>query len=80
MAEDGNKGPRREKKPDDSWAQASLAITIPGLLFAGPVVGFLLADLLQRKTGCGDWVIFVGILLGIVSGSYETYKIIRRLD
>lgn len=70
--------PKRDR--EDAWAKTSLAITIPGLLFAGPVVGFLLADFIQKRTGAGDWIILVGVLVGMISGGYETYKIIRRLS
>lgn len=69
-----------KKTDEQDMHKASLALAIPGLLFAGPIVGWLLGEWLQRLTGWGDWMVFAGILLGIFSGGYETWRIIRRIS
>lgn len=58
-------------------------LTQLGLYVALPLVGFvLLAVWLQDQFGWGDWVLWVGIVLGLVSavdGFRQSLKILARL-
>ena len=58
-------------------------LTQLGLYVALPLVGFvLLAVWLQDQFGWGDWVLWVGIVLGLVSavaGLRQSLKILGRL-
>jgi len=62
------------------WQAASLALSIPGLFIAGPLVGYALGWALNNYLGWPDWWLGVGTLLGLVSGSYESYVILKRLS
>lgn len=74
---------REPAKGDDTpklYTQLGLALSIPTLLAAGPLVGFGLGWLIRHWTGWGEWVTWVMVLLGIVAGIRETVLVIRRLS
>jgi ATP synthase protein I len=60
--------------------QLGLALSIPTLLAAGPLVGFGLAWLIRRWTGWGEWVTWLMVILGIIAGIREVVSVIRRLS
>lgn len=61
--------------------QASLAMSIPMLLLAGPVVGFLLAGLAARWVGWPPRPLqALGVVLGLVAAGRETLRIVRRIQ
>lgn len=69
--------PPREPNP---WQQAGLALTIPMMLLAGPLVGYGMGWLVRRWTGWGGWIEIVFLILGFVAGVRETINIIRRMS
>lgn len=74
---------RPANPPEDGgnpWTKAGLALMIPSVMAAGPLAGLLIAWLVRRLTGWGDWVTAVLILLGLAAGVRETIRIIRRLS
>lgn len=75
--------PNKQNLPDDQSAnlatQLGLALSIPTLLAAGPLVGYGLAWLIRRWTGWGPWVTMVMVLLGIAAGIREVVQVIKRL-
>ncbi len=76
--------PRKRRGPSDEekamLRNASLAMLIPGLMLAGPIVGYLLGRWLggalfdRPDTGA-----FIGLLAGIVAGGREVVRVVRRL-
>ena len=76
--------PKRSSKGDTAnrsqWQSASLALSIPGLFIAGPLVGYALGWAAKTYWDGPDWYLGVGVLIGFVSGSYETYLILKRLS
>ena len=66
------------------WAQASLALSSPTLMVAGPLAGGLLALGAIWAFGIGEpWagrIKIAGIIVGLVAGARETLKVIRRIS
>ncbi|MCA9441504.1 MAG: AtpZ/AtpI family protein [Candidatus Omnitrophica bacterium] len=62
------------------WQAASLALSIPGLFIAGPLVGYALGWALTTYLGWPSWVLGAATILGLFSGSYESYVILKRLS
>lgn len=56
-------------------------LTQLGLSTAIPLVGFvLLAVWLKSRFSLGNWVLFVGIILGLVCAVYGFYKNLKLLN
>ena len=62
------------------WRASSLALSIPGLFLAGPLVGYALGRGLTDYLGWPDWWLGAATLVGLGSGAYESYLILRRLS
>lgn len=60
--------------------QVSLAMGIPALLAAGPLVGWALAWVAQRHLGAPEWTTPVGIALGLAAAVRQIIVIIRDLN
>lgn len=60
--------------------QMGLALSIPGLLLSGPLVGYGLGWLAMRYLGWPAWVAGVGLILGLVSGIRESILVIKKLS
>lgn len=77
-------GKRPDDIPENQWRSASLALTIPTMLAAGPLVGYFLGWGATRLFSLTDpWdsrARIVGVLVGTVAGIHETVKIIRRIS
>ena len=72
--------PHRPSTGPGLWTQAALALMIPSLMLAGPVVGFGIAWLIGRWTGWRpQWFTILMVLLGLAAGIRETIRVIRRL-
>jgi F0F1-type ATP synthase assembly protein I len=76
------------RKPDDpqaakQWRQASLALSLPMMMLAGPIVGFVLAIGLMYWFEIGPlWagrIKILGVLLGTMAGIRETITVIRKI-
>jgi cyanate permease len=57
--------------------QIGLLTTIPFILLAGPVLGFLAGSWLDRKLGTDPILLTVLLLVGLAASGRETYKIIQ---
>lgn len=77
------------RKPDDNdaarqWRQASLALTLPMMMLAGPLVGYFLAVGLIHWLDIGPvWagrIKIIGVILGVMAGIRETVSVIRKLS
>jgi len=70
------------KTTDDwasNWRLLGLGFTLLGLLVAGPVVGYLLGDWLDRKLGT-SWLTWVCLLIGFAAAGRQIYLIARRIQ
>lgn len=74
------------KKEDNrqEWTRqmrlASLAVAIPTILGASPVVGALLGRWLGGLIGHAGAGTVVGLVIGFIAGVRETIRLIRRLQ
>ncbi len=60
------------------WVRtAGLLAIIPIILVAGPLGGYLIADLLVKKIGLPVQVTVICVILGFIASVRETIKIIR---
>jgi F0F1-type ATP synthase assembly protein I len=60
--------------------QASIALTIPMVMAAGPLVGWGLAWAARRWLNAPDWFTPIAIGLGLAAGIRQTIQLIRRLE
>ena len=60
--------------------QISIALTIPMVMAAGPLVGFGLAWAAQRWLGAPGWTKFVGIALGTAAGIRQLMQLLKRMQ
>ena len=65
--------------PLNPWTQAGMAMTIPMMMLAGPLVGYGIGWLLRRWLGWGAWIEMGMLVLGFVAGVRESVAIIRRM-
>lgn len=78
------------RKPDDEssaakqWRQASMALSLPMMMLAGPLVGYFLAVGLIHWFDIGplwaDRIKIIGVILGVMAGVRETIIVIRKLS
>jgi F0F1-type ATP synthase assembly protein I len=70
-------------KEKDEWASnwrlLGLGFSLLGLLVAGPLVGYLLGDWLDRKFGT-SWLTWVCLLIGFAAAGRQIYLIARRIQ
>jgi F0F1-type ATP synthase assembly protein I len=57
--------------------QVALLTAIPAILLVGPVLGWWVGSLLDRKWGTEPYLMIVGIVLGFVASGRETWKLIK---
>ena len=71
------------KKPDDSrlqgYRQVALATTIPLVMLVAPAVGYFLGSYLDSLLGTSKLMTVLLLLLGVVAGGVESYRIIREI-
>jgi F0F1-type ATP synthase assembly protein I len=70
---------RRDTELFRGMRTAGLAMTIPFLLVAGPLVGLWLGTWLDGRFGTVPWGQLGLVVLGFVAGVRETIRIIRLL-
>ncbi|MFP4379362.1 MAG: hypothetical protein ACLFUS_02580 [Candidatus Sumerlaeia bacterium] len=68
-----------DREPEDNRQMIYLALSIPALMAAGPIVGYFLGMWIGGIWNRGDLGGVIGLLLGFVSGARESIKVIRRL-
>lgn len=56
---------------------AGLVMFIPFAVAIGPLSGFFLGAYLIEKFSLGDYVLYICITLGFLSGVWETVRIVR---
>jgi len=76
----------KPKKTDDSRMvyRGGLALSIPSLLLAGPLTGFVLAyfaiKVFHLDGDAAKWTQVALVLAGFGAGARETYKVIQRIS
>lgn len=67
--------------PNRTWLRSwSIASTIPTVLIAGLVLGYLLGGWVDRRFGAAPWGLMGGLLLGLAAGAREAWKLFRQLS
>ena len=69
--------------PQDRYRQAriaGIALVMPFLLLAGPLVGLFGGRWLDGMFGTRPWVEMIGLVLGIVAGGQQAYKMYLQLS
>lgn len=73
-----------DKKPNNNnfklVRQMGLAITIPMMLLAGPLVGWFIGSWLDKKFGTNPWLLIILLVLGTTASVRETIKIIKEIS
>lgn len=83
-----NDGPRRfssrlSRKAGDygqAFRQLGVALSIPGLLLAGPLVGYGVGWCAKTYLDFPEWSVFAALILGLASGIRETVKVLKQLQ
>ncbi len=70
--------PRRGRRPPRGTRQASLYITIPAIMLAAPIIGFLIGYWLDGKFGTDPYLTAAGALFGVAAAGLEVYRIIKK--
>ena len=68
-----------EKERTRGYRQIAQATTIPLIMLAGPAVGYFLGRYLDSLLGTSNLLMVVFLLLGVVSGGVEAYRIIKEI-
>lgn len=70
-----------QKKEEDKYQQykqIGLLTTIPFILAAGPVLGYLVGSFLDKKFGTEPYLMIVFITFGFIASGKQVYNIIVR--
>ena len=71
--------PKPDGRPSrEGLRTAGLLLAIPTLLIVSPLVGFLIGDWLDRRSGTSPWLGIAGLAVGFAAAGRETYRIYRR--
>jgi len=68
---------RDEENRYDAIRQAGLLTTIPFLLAASPIIGFLIGRFIDRKAGTEPIFSAVFVLLGFIAGAIQVVRVVR---
>lgn len=75
------KGAELANWPDKKgYRQLAMATTIPIMLLAAPAVGYAIGYFLDKWLGTSNLMTVIFLLLGLVAGGVESYKIIKRIS
>ena len=72
-----------ERKPDDKFKlarQMGIAITIPMVLLAGPLVGWFIGSWLDKKFGTEPWFLTIMLIMGLAAGIRQTIQLIKQIS
>lgn len=78
----GNRWPEMDRPNGkyEGWRQLALLTTIPVVLVAGPVVGYLIGSFLDQRFGTSPWLMFFFTFMGVISGIKQTIALIKKAD
>ena len=60
--------------------QIGILTTIPAVLLAGPLVGFLVGKTLDKWFSTEPWFLVIFLFLGLASSGKEVYRLIRLAE
>ena len=69
--------------PDDKFKlarQLGIAVTIPMVLLAGPLVGWFIGSWLDKKFGTHPWLVIIVSIMGFIAGVRQTIHMIRDIS
>ena len=68
--------------PDARWVRTlTLATSIPMVLLAGPLVGYLLGTWIERRwLQLAPWGSGIGLVVGVIAGARQAWMLIRQLQ
>jgi len=66
-----------EKKPDD-LLKIGIFMTIPFVLAVPPMVGWVIGKWLDDYFGTGNKIMYVFLILGLIAGFRELFRIIKK--
>ena len=69
---------RPNERPSNYLKQTGLLGTIPAIMLAAPLIGFFGGQWADGKLDTEPYLMILGILLGVGSAGYETYKLIKK--
>ncbi len=70
----------RDSEYGSAMRQVGTALSIPGLLLAGPLVGYGLGWAAKTYLGAPIWITIVGLVFGLASGIRESILVIKKLS
>ncbi len=53
-------------------------LTIPFILAASPIIGWLIGDWLDKKLGTEPYLMYLFVVIGFAAGFRELFRIIKR--
>lgn len=68
------------RKQRSSFGTAALALTIPGIMLAAPIVSCLIGVWLDRKFHTGQKLTIAFLVIGLLAGGRETYLLIKKIN
>ncbi len=70
--------PDSDEKSRRDMKQISLFAAIPGLLLAGPLIGYVIGWWLDGKFGTQPYLAALGVFMGIAASGLEIVQVIRK--
>ncbi|MDZ4723742.1 MAG: AtpZ/AtpI family protein [candidate division Zixibacteria bacterium] len=71
-------GNKSKNKDRSNLAQISMLAAVPGILIAGPLIGFFGGQWLDKKFSTEPWLVIVGIILGFVAAGQQIYILVKK--
>lgn len=71
---------RDEENRYEAIRQAGLLTTIPILLAASPIIGFLIGKFIDRKLGTEPVFSAIFLILGFIAGAVQVVRVVRIAD
>lgn len=69
---------KNEEDKYKQYKQIGLLTTIPFLLAAGPILGYLIGSFLDKKFGTEPYLMILFITFGFIASGKQVYNIIVR--
>jgi len=67
-----------QSKRNQDYRQISLVAAVPGLLLAGPLVGYFAGRWLDNWLGTDPWLMTLGIFFGLGAAGVEIFHLVKK--